>query len=271
MQARSKSDNSLEILNSWSGGLGNRFFKNRTNRHRLFCLTDLPVGQTKLPGFYPSGSGRTEVKNRPGLTECQHCQFPSTQSEVQEIKPFKGKPPWLPDTQSNKQKNSSTRLTTKEAQRSEIKKLATETLCEAWNKDTAAPHLRKIIGPIQSKPPGRDLYNSAPNRKIAAALAQLRTGHCGLNYYLWRFKKIESSKCEGCGYERETVEHYLLECPKFREERRKLRDKIGGVGKMKVKTLLGDKKIIGRTMEFVTNTKRFMEEQREKNGEQKHL
>jgi endonuclease/exonuclease/phosphatase (EEP) superfamily protein YafD len=198
-------------------------------------------------------------------------QFPSTQSEVQEIKPFKGKPPWLPDTQSNKQTNSSTRLTTKEAQRSEIKKLATETLCEAWNKDTAAPHLRKIIGPIQSKPPGRDLYNSAPNRKIAAALAQLRTGHCGLNYYLWRFKKIESSKCEGCGYERETVEHYLLECPKFREERRKLRDKIGGVGKMKVKTLLGDKKIIGRTMEFVTNTKRFMEEQREKNGEQKHL
>jgi hypothetical protein len=152
-------------------------------------------------------------------------------------------------------------MTTKEAQRSEIKKLAAETQQKAWNESTAAPHLRRIIGPLSDKPLGRELYKTAPNRKSAAMLAQLRSGHCGLNHYLWRFKKVESSNCEGCGYERETVEHFLLECPKFRREREILRKKAGGIGNMKIKTLLGDKKMVGSTMDFVAETKRFTEEQ----------
>jgi len=59
-----------------------------------------------------------------------------------------------------------------------------------------------------------------------------------------------------CGYEKETVEHFLTECPSFWEERRELRKKVGE-GRMRIATLLGEHKAIGATMEFIMKTKRF--------------
>ena len=66
------------------------------------------------------------------------------------------------------------------------------------------------------------LYNEIEDQNSAAKIAQLRTGHCGLNHYLHRFGIKNTSYCQ-YEYEKETIEHYLLECRKFREQRKKLR------------------------------------------------
>jgi hypothetical protein len=61
--------------------------------------------------------------------------------------------------------------------------------------------------------------------------------------------------CE-CGCGKETVEHYLLECPKHWEQRKTLRKNVG-TGRMKMRILLGDIKMIKHTMEYITTTRRL--------------
>ena len=102
---------------------------------------------------------------------------------------------------------------------------------------------------------GPKLYNEIVNRSTAATIAQLRTGHCGLNHYLHRFGITGSPYCE-CGYGKETVEHYLLECRNYKEQRKRLREEVG-TGKMKVGILLGDPTKIKHTMTFIKETGRL--------------
>ena len=89
---------------------------------------------------------------------------------------------------------------------------------------------------------------------------RLRTGHCHLNEYLYRFNIIETSECE-CGAEKETVEHYLLNWELYDEERDALRRSVRAQ-RMRINTLLGDAQIIKQTMEYVEKTGRFKLDQR---------
>ena len=91
-------------------------------------------------------------------------------------------------------------------------------------------------------------------------ISRLRTGHCHLNQYLHRFNIIETPKCE-CGAERETVEHYLLNCELYEEERDALRRRVGAQG-MRLAILLGDSQIIKDTVEYIEKTGRFKLERR---------
>ena len=59
----------------------------------------------------------------------------------------------------------------------------------------------------------------------------------------------------------ETVEHFLLNCELYDEERDLLRRRVGVQG-MRCSTLLGDKNIIKDTMEYIKKTGRFKLEQR---------
>ena len=105
---------------------------------------------------------------------------------------------------------------------------------------------------------GPKLYNLL-ERQAATTLAQLRTGHCGLNHYLHRFNLKESPYCE-CGYGKETVEHYLMECRRYKEQRKEMHKEIhGSLGKWRTKLerLLGDPKVVKHTLKFVTETARF--------------
>src|SRR5436190_16255710 len=61
---------------------------------------------------------------------------------------------------------------------------------------------------------------------------------------------------EKCGYGRETVEHYLLECRKYKEQRKRLRKEVG-MEKMKVGILLSDPTKIKHTMTFIKETGRL--------------
>ena len=91
-------------------------------------------------------------------------------------------------------------------------------LCENTKTATA---LRRIMKGKHAKS-GPTLYNEIANRNAVAKIVQLRTGHCGLNHYLHRFDIKNTPYCD-CGYGKETVQHYLLECRNYREQRKKLR------------------------------------------------
>jgi len=138
-----------------------------------------------------------------------------------------------------------------------IKTAAKEQWHKIWNKDTkTAKALRYITKTKRNgNKNGPKLYNQIANRSTATTIAQLRTGHCGLNHYLHRFGKTTSPYCE-CGYGKETVEHYLLECRKYKEQRKRLRKDVG-TGKMKVGILLGDPTKIKHTMKFIKETERL--------------
>ena len=125
-----------------------------------------------------------------------------------------------------------------------------------WNtgKNTAC-QLRNITKATNSST-GHQLYQSlGNNRKHIAWIARLRTGHCSLNHYLHRMRLVDEKTCE-CGEGEETVKHFLLVCTKYKEQRMELRKKVGARG-MKVERLLGDKKLIRHTLEFVEETNRF--------------
>ena len=61
--------------------------------------------------------------------------------------------------------------------------------------------------------------------------------------------------CE-CGAEKETIDHFLLNCELYDEERDALRRKAGIQG-MTTSKLLGDNNIIRETVEYIEKTERF--------------
>ena len=107
---------------------------------------------------------------------------------------------------------------------------------------------------------GLKLYGALRQRKHVVWITRLCTGHCHLNEYLYRCNKIEPPKCE-CGAEKETVEHYLLNCELYDEERDVLRRRVGAQG-MRPSILLGDSQTIQDTMDYIEKTGRFKLEQR---------
>lgn len=53
-----------------------------------------------------------------------------------------------------------------------------------------------------------------PCRKKERMISRLRFGHCLLNSGLYKIGRHENGICQWCNTEKETVEHYLLKCPK---------------------------------------------------------
>jgi hypothetical protein len=84
----------------------------------------------------------------------------------------------------------------------------------------------------------KSIDNSAPSKKYiklvrdldrgqSSLLTQLRTGHIGLNQHLFRIRRSETPSCPNCqGITVESIKHYLLDCPKYREERHTLQQKL---------------------------------------------
>ncbi|TFY62485.1 hypothetical protein EVJ58_g3830 [Rhodofomes roseus] len=64
-------------------------------------------------------------------------------------------------------------------------------------------------------------------RRHASLLIQMRTGHAPLNHHLHRIRRSDTDRCPACHERRETVRHYLLECPEYKPQRDWLRREIG--------------------------------------------
>ena len=133
--------------------------------------------------------------------------------------------------------------------------MAKEKWHEDWNGKTDTARTLRHLTRQRCVKTGPKLYNTISNRNTVATITQLRTGHCGLNYYLHRFGKSYSPYCE-CGKGKETLEHYLLECRRYHEERIKLRKQIGK-GRLTLGKLLREPQAIKHTIEYVKATKRL--------------
>ena len=136
-----------------------------------------------------------------------------------------------------------------------IKEAAKKQWDKEWNENTKMAKALRRITERKGAKTGPKLYNEVSDRDTVAKIVQLRTGHCGLNHYLHRFGKRHSPYCE-CGTGKETVEHYLLECRRFKQQRKKMIKDIGK-GRLNVERLLGQPQMIRHTVEFIKSTKRF--------------
>ena len=108
-------------------------------------------------------------------------------------------------------------------------------------------HVRRITTKSEAQNSYK-IYNSITKRSEIAMLSRLRTGHCSLNQYLHRFHHEESPECSCGSGASETVEHFLLHCPKYDKERDKLIKNVG-VGGMWIEKLLGYPKFIKFTLD----------------------
>ena len=168
-------------------------------------------------------------------------QFPLLAQDIEEVIPWRP-----PDRSTPSSKPTKKAIRVQE----EVKTLADSKWKELWQAgdkpgNKTAPHLQRIVKDNLKQ--GQTLYSSVQQQSDCAILTQLRTGHCGLNSYLFRFNKAESAECPQCGYAKETAEHFLLECLVYWEERHVLCVKVG-VTKMTLSGLLGDKDVVTATL-----------------------
>ncbi|KAI0729175.1 hypothetical protein C8Q72DRAFT_778531, partial [Fomitopsis betulina] len=77
-----------------------------------------------------------------------------------------------------------------------------------------------------------------------------------LNYHLHRIRRSDSARCPACRTHRETVRHYLLECPEYTAQRDWLRREIGGRARS-LKHLLTQADTIRPLFRFIHATGRF--------------
>ncbi|KNZ80053.1 hypothetical protein J132_07933 [Termitomyces sp. J132] len=87
-------------------------------------------------------------------------------------------------------------------------------------------------------------------RRHASILIQLRTGHCPLNHYLYRFN------CDACHEAPETVEHFILECRAHDRHRREMR-KTTGTTPEALSKLLSDADAVRVLFRYINSTRRF--------------
>ena len=132
-----------------------------------------------------------------------------------------------------------------------------------WRKEwTASPRYDKFKN-IDPSLPSRKFIKLISNVKIsrsdASKVFQLRSGHVPLNAYLFRFKRKVSAQCPACGARKETPQHYLLECPAFAYERRKLGPKKGELETKFAEVVASDKKTIALA-HYLKATGRFSED-----------
>ena len=107
-----------------------------------------------------------------------------------------------------------------------------------------------------------------PNKKLYSQIAQLRIGYAKLNDYLHKIGVSETNKCS-CG-DIETIEHYLLNCENYFNEREIMRTTLfqqAGIVELSTELLLGcndtdlkkefDITILSALGDFITQTARF--------------
>lgn len=110
--------------------------------------------------------------------------------------------------------------------------------------DPSAPSnkFRKLAAPLE--------------RRQSSILVQLRTGHVPLNEYLFRIKKAESPVCPACNQHNETVHHYILMCPAYAAQRRRL-DIALPRDSRSIRKLLSSPKAVPYLLRYIGATKRF--------------
>ena len=132
---------------------------------------------------------------------------------------------------------------------------------EEWKKEWESSERYTRLPTPDTVPPASKKFLTLTNnddisRKRASLLFQLRVGHAPLNSYLHRFKKVDSARCPACGAQKETVEHFILKCPKFDHERWPLLQKIKD-HTPRLEKILADQKLIAPLFNYIDATERL--------------
>ncbi len=99
---------------------------------------------------------------------------------------------------------------------------------EQWRASKRGIDLRRVDPAL---PSARFAKLVAPlPRRNTSLLIQLRTGHAPLNHHLHRIGRATTQRCQGCGAAKETVQHFILQCPKFSLQRRAFLGPLGRNG-----------------------------------------
>lgn len=125
---------------------------------------------------------------------------------------------------------------------------------EKWEKYAEGKFIAKTAPDLPSKKHCEKLGELS--RKGACIWTQLKTGHIGLNKHLHRIKVVQSPKCPSCKTYDESVEHYLLHCDAYRQERIEMKRKIRGRTK-DLGRLLGNHRNAEAVIDYVTKTGRL--------------
>jgi ribonuclease HI len=104
------------------------------------------------------------------------------------------------------------------------------------------------------------ILGNAP-KALSARLLQLRCGHAAIGSYQKRFRKKETEECK-CGARRENVQHLILRCKRWGEQRKKLMREVAQEGiyisqrldKEDLRVILEDKKLIEPLLSFLKET-----------------
>lgn len=93
-------------------------------------------------------------------------------------------------------------------------------------------------------------------RPHCSILTQLRSGHVGLNFFLFRIKATDSPLCPRCRVP-ETVPHFILHCRRFTSERAVLRARLKHP--LSLRNTIGSHKSDDQSvfLRFIKNTDRF--------------
>jgi hypothetical protein len=97
----------------------------------------------------------------------------------------------------------------------DIRKTARDVVTKKWQVkwDSSNSRFHKVL---------KDKVNKdLPNKRLYTVINSLRTGYSKLNAY----QHLKNDKCEHCN-QREDVEHYLLNCIKYENERERLIQKL---------------------------------------------
>lgn len=127
-----------------------------------------------------------------------------------------------------------------------------------WNEIWHASKRHKIIKRFDHHMPSKkslSLFQSL-SKADASMLIQLRTEHVPLNEHLCRIKQADTPTCPHCHDRSETMQHFLIECPRYARARQKLQEKVGRKSR-NIPYLLSHPRAIPELIKFVRDTRRF--------------
>ena len=92
---------------------------------------------------------------------------------------------------------------------------------DIWNLTKNSLHFYKSVPDLK-----KFEWVSLNNRSYDVLLARFRSGCVDLNYFLFNIKKRDNPFCDHCVGEKETVEHFVLQCPYYNGARSTLISKL---------------------------------------------
>lgn len=122
--------------------------------------------------------------------------------------------------------------------KTEVKSIVWEKINQMWQVRWDREERGRQLYRIQNSVKGNRLAGG--NRREEIVITRLRLGHCLLNKTLKLMGKHQTGLCEECQVE-ESVEHVLIECQRYLEQRGKMSIDLReiGVQELTLKSLLG--------------------------------